>query len=755
MSTKYQIVGADGQVSRPLDENAVSIALSAGRLLGSDLIRLSDGAVQELLSISEFSEAVMKCRRLDESVDTVGLAQHLGRIATEGATGHLVLSWDEYQSQQVWSFVGGRLVVVRPMPTDQAPIQGLGERQMSGVTAGKAIVDAFGRTTLMARFVSDSNYSPKSPQVHLTVTGVIETGLWSSMTPTEMSDILASLGEIAKGTALASSALQMDRIDRQIVRGSVQYGADSRAVEALRGALDLAKEEVLVRLMKLYVTGVLVSRGVGLSSLKEAESNLGQQDLYERLNVSNMAGEEAIHAAFAARAKEFGLDEQAEDTADLRRLRSAVRRLLEEARDTLSDKALSSVYRRAHQTGVDFKDPAVRDPMLREYYLTQGKLLLDGRQYDEAVELLESAVTRSPREARAHILLGWAQFLSSDESEAAANTALSRVRQALDIDPNSEEAYLAMGKICRLAGRVDDARRYLTKVTSINKENNEAWAQLRLVNTKKVSSGLNIDLTVGHGLGATLGTAALVLILLYSGANLMQGGLKMWPMLADGSQQLSAVDKNSPKWLKAVEAKRVEGKTFDVPKAKQVLGNGESFILVDDQWYWARRGFLLFMGLLGIFVIARERFTNLEVLGKNSGWLFLGLFYGAVIGLLSPLPMTPTPMYTAMGMVTFQVIAEQMFFFAFIGWALIDRMDSPLIAIALTAMIFGLHQFTFFATLSLPPSVMLRGILQYTAFAGGAYAFLLWRTGGILAPMLTNLVVALVMVARSIQAYGG
>ena len=161
------------------------------------------------------------------------------------------------------------------------------------------------------------------------------------------------------------------------------------------------------------------------------------------------------------------------------------------------------------------------------------------------------------------------------------------------------------------------------------------------------------------------------------------------------------------------------------------------------------------MGIVGVLFIARERFTALQIVGKNSGWIFLGLLYGLVIGVLSPLPMTPTPLFTAMGMISFQVIAEQAFFFAFVGWAMIDRMDSPLMAIVLTAVIFGLHQFTFFATLSLPPSVMLRGILQFTAFAGAAYAFLLWRTGGILAPILTNLVVSTVMIARSIQAYGG
>ncbi len=755
MSETYQIVGPDGQVSKPLAERSIRLALGAGRLLGSDRLKTPDGSVERVDSFDAFKTVVDTTLSGALESTGLGLAQFLAQTVAGAKAGHVVL-FGPNGDPEAWSFVNGALVSVRPWLTSTPDEDGIDAKTHTAKTIAHLIVKSFKVPKFKVHFFDDPTYAPQSPQVHFPMPGVIEVGLRSCMTDSEMAKHLESLGNLGKGKTKLPDCLQPDRIDRQMLRGCLQYGASERAIEALAKAIKWPIEQTRIRLMRLYVTGQFTSRGASLAELRTAEAQLKQQGFFERLDVPTTADSEAVSAAYDKRIIDL-VGSNAADGGEVRRLANSIQDLLSDARDVLADEAQRAVYRRAQQSGADFNDLNVRGSMLRDYFLTQGKLLLDRGQYEDAKGLLESAVTHAPSEPRGHILLGWADYLSSDESEDAANAAVARIRKALEFDRNSDEAYLYMGKICRLAGQKDDARRFLNQATRINGDNNEAWAQLRMVNTQKAGrAGLNLDLSVGQGVGPVLATAFIVLAGLYAGANLIDGGAKEWPMLEDGSQ-LNQVRqmKNMPAWMKKVQEKRQAEQTFDIPKAKQVVGNVESYMLPDDTWYWTRRGILLFMGLFGILGIAKRRFSDIKLIEKGGIWLFFGCLYGLVVGFLSPLPLTPTPLLPALGMVLTHTLAEQLFFFGFVGVALLDRIDNPLFAVGLIAALFGLHQLTFFATLSLPPSVMLTGVLQMTAFAGGVYATLLWRTGGILAPIMTQLIIMSVMVFRCIQAYGG
>ena len=84
-------------------------------------------------------------------------------------------------------------------------------------------------------------------------------------------------------------------------------------------------------------------------------------------------------------------------------------------------------------------------------------------------------------------------------------------------------------------------------------------------------------------------------------------------------------------------------------------------------------------------------------------------------------------------------------------------MNAPAGAILVTALLYGAHQLTFFATINIDSmATLLIGVTQVTAFAGGAYAFLLSKTDGLLAPTLAQTTVMAVMMINSIQpAMGG
>ena len=155
---------------------------------------------------------------------------------------------------------------------------------------------------------------------------------------------------------------------------------------------------------------------------------------------------------------------------------------------------------------------------------------------------------------------------------------------------------------------------------------------------------------------------------------------------------------------------------------------------------------------MGILFINRESLEEFPWAGKQPGWIMAAIPYGLAVGLLSPTLATPTSLGVVLGMSAFQVLAEQVFFFWFVGRGLLKAIDHPIGAGALTAVIFGLYQLTFCATLAQSGTDIVMGVLQVTCFAGGAYAFLLIRSGGVIAPFIAHLVVNSVMMAYSVMA---
>ena len=99
------------------------------------------------------------------------------------------------------------------------------------------------------------------------------------------------------------------------------------------------------------------------------------------------------------------------------------------------------------------------------------------------------------------------------------------------------------------------------------------------------------------------------------------------------------------------------------------------------------------------------------------------------------------------------VLAEQLFFFGFIGRMLTKSLDSPALAVGLTAVIFGAHQLTYYSTLQRETTLMFQGIAQMAAFAGGAYALLWWASGGLLAPFIAHFLINGLMMFRAVQLF--
>jgi len=194
----------------------------------------------------------------------------------------------------------------------------------------------------------------------------------------------------------------------------------------------------------------------------------------------------------------------------------------------------------------------------------------------------------------------------------------------------------------------------------------------------------------------------------------------------------------------------------EIPSDWQVMGILEYYYFVDDPMWLIRRALLFVVGLLGMrFIVNHNRKSPAEVLGTNFRWVMLGIPYGVVVGLMSPHQLTGEELGITLGMTAFHVLAEQMFFIGFICRSLFKEFREPLIPVCLTAALFGIYHLSYWSIVNAPTRWMVLDVLQIGAFAGGAYAVLFWRSGGLLAPLLTHLLVNGVMMMNSYFRYHG
>ena len=143
---------------------------------------------------------------------------------------------------------------------------------------------------------------------------------------------------------------------------------------------------------------------------------------------------------------------------------------------------------------------------------------------------------------------------------------------------------------------------------------------------------------------------------------------------------------------------KARGLDRTIPSNKRVAGNVEYYHIPDDFWFWGRRLGLLILGIVGMLIFRIKDRTY--VWGEESKLSILSIVvpYGAIVGFLTSVPTVSTDFLILFLMGVSTVIAEQTFFFAFLGRAFLARMTSAPIALAQAVLAFGLYQLTFFAT---------------------------------------------------------
>ncbi len=783
--------------------------IKQGRLFRTDQVSKNGAPVQPLGELPEFEELFSQllpqafhvdgtnlrpAPELSGQADPLTIARLFGTLYRERRTGRLFLCEADRKREKVISFrqgtpisansnteeewIGELLIgqgIIDREAFDEAVeharnhgkrigsaliyLEKLSPRELKralSVQAMERLLNAFRMTGGTYQFIADASAAEDEILLLASPRDIIETGLSAALEGREINEILAGYGDpifrVEVPDEIAGDLHDGDQaMLRQLSRGQPLSQCIERAAKAAR----LTPAEGKLRVLTLIKIGVLKVGGAEVEALESVVHELESTDFYRMLDVRRAASLDEIRTAFEKKRAEYKGVEQPGDTAAVTRMRDTITNRLDQARQTLSDPEERALYERALQLGLDFHQPEVRQRLEHEQLLQRGRSLLRQQKYAEAFEAFSRAGSLIPDDPQIYIELGWARFLASDHGPEAAREAIADVERALRLSSEFDDAYVTIGKIHRLRGELEQAEAQLRRAIEINPHNNEAQSELRLLFTRELKSGpkLNISFKGGGSLLPTLGLALVTLIGLYIGANVIGGGAETWPDVASARAEAMAGGpggSDAERELTRAVMERLQGEVdLTVPPDERVLGNVEYYYLADDGWWWIRRGALLLMGLIGIFAVRRERFEDLALFGEKPAWIMAALPYGLLLGFLTPTPDTPTAVGPAMGMAAMHILAEVVFFIAFLGRALLDELEEPAIAIVVLVVFYGLYRATFFATLQAPGTLMVSDILQSAAFVGGVYGILLWRSGGLFAPLLAHLLLIGMMMVRA------
>ena len=142
------------------------------------------------------------------------------------------------------------------------------------------------------------------------------------------------------------------------------------------------------------------------------------------------------------------------------------------------------------QPGVD---PTLGDSASRaldaESWFRKGQDFLKNRKYSEAVEAFGMSAHLDPREGEYVSHLGYALYLSKPNDELVRKEALEDIARGVKLSPDRESSYVFMGRIFKVMGDVEVARKMFSRALVIRPHCREASQELRLIEMREKKSG--------------------------------------------------------------------------------------------------------------------------------------------------------------------------------------------------------------------------------------------------------------------------
>jgi len=248
----------------------------------------------------------------------------------------------------------------------------------------------------------------------------------------------------------------------------LQHGRGSLSVKELVARVEGSSEEVLRTLHALLQIGVLRPAKVSEIPRMEAAESISRQEVlgrveridetdhYAVLGLSDKATVEEIREAYYYLARRYHPDRfRTGHLQDLLDRMETYFTTVTEAYNTLFDPDRRAHYdeERAKSAADKVGEPQQDTGYLARQNFARGKLLVEKKQFQEAVKFFENAVELDSSKATYHLELGRILILNPrrrPEAEESLNTTIA-------MNPALVDAYLALGELYEKTARAEQA----------------------------------------------------------------------------------------------------------------------------------------------------------------------------------------------------------------------------------------------------------------------------------------------------------
>ncbi|MBM4319913.1 MAG: CPBP family intramembrane metalloprotease [Deltaproteobacteria bacterium] len=293
--------------------------------------------------------------------------------------------------------------------------------------------------------------------------------------------------------------------------------------------------------------------------------------------------------------------------------------------------------------------------LLQAQNFEKARRHVESKQYGEALLLLRQLVKVAPVVGRYQAYLAWASYLDGKQTVEDTMATKNAMDQAIHLDLDDPDAYYFRGMLHARMEATRKAKQDLTLALDLNKEHTaarEALTRLGEAARKKTQQGDRRQLTIA------LGLFGLAFAVLFYAANFL------------GHDPAAVVDS----W-----------------------GAEEAYYHPTNWFFYARRGSLLLLGVLGSLLLFRREKSE-GVGGKT----FLGLCYGLVLGYLSyamyslSFPKDEVPgISLVMLMVVLHACADEFFFRGVVARAILPFFGQLLPGALIASLIYGLYHLSY------------------------------------------------------------
>jgi curved DNA-binding protein CbpA len=210
---------------------------------------------------------------------------------------------------------------------------------------------------------------------------------------------------------------------------------------------------------------------------------------YDLLNLPQSVAASEVSPAYYAMVKKFHPDRLPLALAPLARAAQVLFERLTEANEVLSSPELRAEYDRAVAGGGGTRvaDRTLRNVLESTMEYQKAEVLMRRREYAQAMQLVRSAIAKSPDDADYHALYAWILHLTNPTEPAPFDEMLRALDRALASNAKHERAHYYKGVILKRLKRNAEATRHFRAAAEINPHNVDAAREVRLANLRRPS----------------------------------------------------------------------------------------------------------------------------------------------------------------------------------------------------------------------------------------------------------------------------